>query len=263
MKNKRLRSLILIISIVLLAGILAFSVYQALAVYIPQKREQDRFSQLRDMVRSSSQESAPDGNGSENGSKEDEDHIDLYTITVYNDEAVGWLRVRDTQIDYPVMKSPDYDPEFYLHRDFDKSYSFSGCLFFGQNCDPESDVFVIYGHNMNNGSMFGELDRYSYYDYASAHQDIIFDTLTEHRVYRVFASFQTQIYDEDDDVYKYYNSVGDFDEAGYQSIVSSIRSLSIIDIGNVPVYPSQIMLLSTCAYHTEEGRFVVAAYRVQ
>lgn len=266
-KNKRVRSLILILSIIILAGVLAFSLYQALAIYIPQKREQDRFSELRELVRKNPADQPTDSEG--NPAKTDENgegRIDLVTLTVYNDEAVAWLKVNDTQIDYPVMKSPDDDPEYYLHRDFDRSYSFSGCLFVGQHCTTESDVFVIYGHNMNNGSMFGELDYYSDPNFASAHQDMMLDTMTEHRIYRVFAAFSTQVYDEDDedydDVYKYYNSVGDFDEAGYHSVVNSIQSLSQIDIGNQPQYPAQIMLLSTCAYHTEEGRFVVAAYRI-
>ena len=255
--------MILILLIILFAGVLAFSAYQALSIYIPQKREQDRFSELRDLVHGVPSETQTDSNGNLVPASDEEEKLDLITLTVYNDEAVAWLRVPDTKIDYPVMKSSDDDPEFYLHRDFDRSYSFSGCLFLGQYCDTESDVFVIYGHNMNNGSMFGELDYYSDPNYAVSHQDMILDTLTEHRVYRVFAAFQTQVYDEDDDVYKYYNSVGKFDENGYREVLNSIQSLSVIDIGNVPDYPAQLMLLSTCAYHTEEGRFVVAAYRIQ
>ena len=261
-KKKRLRSLILISLIVLLAGVLAFSLYQALSIYIPQKREQDRFSELREMVRGNPADHLTNSDGTPSATEDDEDTLNLSILTVYNDEAVAWLKIDDTKIDYPVMKSSDDDPEYYLHRDFDRSYSFSGCLFVGQHCDTESDVFVIYGHNMNNGSMFGELDYYSDANYASAHQKVILDTMTERREYRVFAAISTKVYDEDDEVYKYYNSVGDFEEDGYKSVVNSIQEISQIDIGNQPEYPAQLMLLSTCAYHTEDGRFVVAAYRV-
>ena len=263
-RNKRTRSLLLILSIVVLAGILAFSLYQALSVFIPQKREQDRFSELRELVHSTPINGATNSDGSSAGtsSSDGENLLDLVTLTIYNDEAVAWLRVPDTKIDYPVMKSSDDDPEYYLHRDFDRSYSFSGCLFVGQYCTTESDVFVIYGHNMNNGSMFGELDWYADPDYAAAHQEVLLDTMDGQRVYRVFAAFQTQKYDEEDEVYKYYNSVGNFDESGYREVLGNIQSLSVIDIGNTPAYPAQLMLLSTCAYHTEDGRFVVAAYRV-
>lgn len=266
-KKNRVRSLILISLIILLAGILAFSAYQALSIYIPQKREQDRFSELRELVHGNpaGQPTGSDG-APEKTAADNDDTIDLVTLTVYNDEAVAWLRIPDTPVDYPVMKSSDDDPEYYLHRDFDRSYSFSGCLFVGQYCDTDSDVFVIYGHNMNNGSMFGELDRFADPDFADSHRDVVLDTLSEHKIYRVFAAFQTKVYDEeddDDDVYRYYNSVGKFDESGYAYVLDSIRSLSLIDIGNIPEYPAQLMLLSTCAYHTEDGRFVVAAYRVQ
>lgn len=262
-KHRRVRSLILIILIVIFVGVFAFALYQALSVYIPQKREQDRFSELRELVRRTPADRETNSDGTPAGTSQVDDPLDLVTLTIYNDEAVGWLKVDDTPIDYPVMKSSEDDPEYYLHRDFDRSYSFSGCLFIGEHCNTESNVFVIYGHNMNNGSMFGQLDYYADESFAISHQDMIYDTLSERRVYRVFAAFQTQVYDEDENVYKYYNSVGDFDEAGYNSIVSSIQSLSVIDTGNMPAYPAQLMLLSTCAYHTEDGRFVVAAYRIK
>lgn len=108
----------------------------------------------------------------------------------------------------------------------------------------------------------GTLDDYKSDDFAAAHSDIILDTLTERRVYRVFAAFESKVFEEPTDAFVYYDAVGDHTKAEYESIVQSIKDMSCIRIWNEPAHPRQILFLSTCSYHTEQGRFVVAAYRV-
>lgn len=260
-KSKVLPKILLAV-VILLVGVLGFSTYMFLSTYIPQLKEQERFSELRDLIGEDEYDddvidpASADSAASVKKSK----YAKLFQM---NEDMRGWLKVDDTLIDYPVMKSEFENGEYYLHRDFDGYYSFAGCLFIGQGCDADSDSFVIYGHNMNNGSMFGQLDWYSDANYADEHCYIRFDTEHERRIYRVFAALRTQVYAEDEDVFKYYEAVGDLDEEGYNRIVSELYNLSLIDIVELPQYPSQIMMLSTCAYHTDEGRFVVAAYRVK
>ena len=77
----------------------------------------------------------------------------------------------------------------------------------------------------------------------------------------MFAAFQTRIYDQDDDVFKYYEQIGSLDEMAYRDTVDHVRSLSMINLADAPQYPAQLLFLSTCSYHTKDGRFVVAAYR--
>ena len=113
---------------------------------------------------------------------------------------------------------------------------------------------------MNNGSMFGTLDDYSHTDWAKQHADIEFDTPDEHRVYRVFAAVQTQVGGEDE--FKYYEKTGKLSDKEYNSFVKELRDISVIDIDDCPTNKKQIIMLSTCSYHTENGRFVVAAYRI-
>ena len=260
-KSNRKKRIILIVVMILLVGTLCFSLWKFFSEYIPQQKEQERFAQLRDLIDDIPPE-RPTGED-EAGVPQETTESRYAKLLAMNPDMRGWLRIPDTAIDYPVMKNDAERGEYYLHRDFDGYYSFAGCLFIGQNCDEDSDIFVIYGHNMNNGSMFGDLDRYGYFDYALEHRDIIFDTADEHRVYRVFAVFRTQVVDKDSDAFKYYESVGDFDEYAYSDVISQYKYMSMIDIGEEPEYPAQIMLLSTCAYHTENGRFVVAAYRIE
>ena len=72
-----------------------------------------------------------------------------------NDDLVGWICVEDTNINYPVMQTVD-NPNYYLKRGFDKEYSSYGCPYVQEDCDvlKPSDNLVIYGHHMNDGSMF-------------------------------------------------------------------------------------------------------------
>ena len=161
------------------------------------------------------------------------------------------------------MKSSESDPEYYLHRDFNKNYSYSGTLFIGEGCNADSTAFVIYGHNMNTGSMFGSLDSFKNAGFAQEHKDIVFRTQKENRVYRVFAAFQTKLIPEDSDEFAYYRSVGKLDKGEYNEALENVRKMSLISLNEAPEYPEQIMFLSTCYYHTDEGRFVVAAYRIK
>lgn len=267
------RSLIFIIPAVLLIGVLCYALISALCIYIPQEKEQTNFTQLKESIRlepdddaskeSSDRQGEDTGKSNHDDPQEVSDRFDYDSLGELNPDYVGWLSIDDTLIDYPVMKSSEDDPEYYLHRDFYGNDSFSGCLFIAEGCNTESGSFLIYGHNMNNESMFGALDEYYDYGYAYQHRDIHFFTHGEDRVYRVFAAFQTKVYDDREDVFKYYEAVGDLSEAEYNDTVENVRRMSQPSLSDAPQYPAQLMFLSTCSYHTDDGRFVVAAYRIQ
>lgn len=258
---------------IILIGVLAFSLYHLYTEYLPQQKEIERFSRLSEIAHGEDTD-VTDGGSDKDDPQENTvettstgakiPHYTLEQLFAMNSDMVGWLTIPDTVVDYPVMHTPD-DVERYLHMDFDGYYSFSGCLFVGDNCDIDSDAFVIYGHNMNNGSMFGSIDNYTSYDYWASHPDIILKTKNETRLYNVFAAFATKIYGEDDDTeaFRYYDAVGKRSKDQYRDDVEDILAMSSVDCGVKPTYPAQIAYLSTCAYHEENGRFVVAAYRIQ
>ena len=87
------------------------------------------------------------------------DYQELY---MQNNDMVGWIKVEDTKINYPVMQSKD-NPNFYLRHGFDKGYTVYGCPYVQENCDVDapSDNLVIYGHHMNDNSMFAGLMKYA------------------------------------------------------------------------------------------------------
>ena len=257
----------------LLVGLLCFAIINALRIYIPQEKAQKNFVELKEKIRidqssdseqeSQSSASAHPSSAEDGGSPKAQTEYDYNIPRGMNPDYVGWLTIGDTIIDYPVMKSSEDDPEYYLHRDFYGDESVAGCLFIGGGCNSESKSFVIYGHNMNNGSMFGELDEYYDYNYAEEHRDISFFVNGEERIYRVFGAFQTKIYGDRDNVFKYYEQIGDLKQEEYEQTVEAVRTLSAPKLPYAPEYPAQILFLSTCSYHTDDGRFVVAAYRIK
>ena len=77
-------------------------------------------------------------------------------VYAQNNDFVGWLCIEGTNINYPVMQTPE-EPNYYLKRAFDHSYSDYGVPYVQENCVLGiSDNIVIYGHNMSNGSMFAD-----------------------------------------------------------------------------------------------------------
>ena len=83
-----------------------------------------------------------------------------------NPDMVGWIKINDTVINYPVMQTKKI-PDYYLNHDFYKNESVYGCPYVQANCDVDapSDNVIIYAHHMNDGSMFAGLENYRSKDY--------------------------------------------------------------------------------------------------
>ena len=226
MKKIKVKNIILVLLAVICVCVLLYSLYQGLIIYIPQKQEQQRFDELRQIVEQESKEKSDSTQPSEaetrSGSDKEETNSAFIDLATINDNYKGWLKIEDTVIDYPVMKSSEDDPEYYLHRDFDTNYSFSGTPFIGAGADENADAFVIYAHNMNNGT-------------------IALGSENE---------------------FKYNERAGKLSDEEYKAFVNDIKDASVMFTGECPDKKTQILMLSTCSYHAENGRFVVAAYRV-
>lgn len=179
-----------------------------------------------------------------------------------NQDLAGWLVIEDLGIDYAVMFTPD-DPEYYLHRGFDGQEAKSGSLFIGEGWVENAGNTIIYGHHMKDGSMFGNLGRYSSESYAKEHPYIQFDTLKEKGEYQVIAAFYSKIYSlKERDVFRYYWYADLRKEDRFEYYVGEIKKASLYDTGVEAVYGDKLLTLSTCSYHEDEGRFVVVAKKI-
>lgn len=180
-----------------------------------------------------------------------------------NPDIAGWVKIDGTNIDYAVMYTPS-EPEKYLHLNFSEQYSFAGLPFIDANCSvsPESDNLLIYGHNMNNGTMFRDLMRYDVKTFWEQHKTIRFSTLYEERDYEIVAAFYDRVYAPEEDCFKFYHFIDAADKEEFDTAIAYFKEKSLYDTGVTAEYGDSLISLVTCAYHVSDGRFVVVAKKV-
>lgn len=179
-----------------------------------------------------------------------------------NPDLFGWVRIEGTKLDYPVMYTPD-DPEYYLRRAFDQSDSVSGVPFLDGKCTEDGGNYLIYGHNMYSGTMFACLLSYAQSDFYEEHPIIHFDTLFEQGEYEVMAAFYSKVYNSDDqNVFRYYQYTDLSAPDRFREYISQVEDAALYDTGVTAQYDDQLLTLSTCSYHTANGRFVVVARKI-
>ncbi|MGN0976090.1 MAG: class B sortase [Gemmiger sp.] len=184
---------------------------------------------------------------------------DLYA---QNNDMVGWLCIPGTGIDYPVVQTPG-DNEYYLRRGFDGLYAGGGTLFLDENCrlDPSpTDNWMIYGHNMRDGSMFAGLLNYADENFYAQYPTFTFDTLTREGTWRVLAAFYTTL---GEDVLPYYTFFDAADETEWQTRYDAMLQKALYDTGCEAHYGDQLLTLSTCGEtnSSTDKRFAVLAVR--
>ncbi len=183
-----------------------------------------------------------------------------------NQDFVGWIKIDDTLVDYPVMYTPDDNErgEYYIHRNYDKTYSAAGLPFIDRHCLPElpTDNVIIYGHNMNSGTMFHDIIRYEDKEFYDSHKSFSYDTIYGDGTYEVIAAFYAEILPDDSDAFKYYEFVNAETKDEFMDFVENVKAMSIYDTKVDVSYGDKLITLSTCAYHVEDGRFAVVAKKI-
>lgn len=177
-----------------------------------------------------------------------------------NKDMVGWLVIPGTNVNYPVMWTPQ-DENYYLYRDFDKKDNKNGSLILDtDSClDPLTTNLIIHGHNMKSGAMFGNLTDFEKKEYYLEHPQVILYTKECQRNYEIIAVFRSQVYKKSDNVFKFYQFFQADTESEFLDFYENIKSLSLYDTGVTATFGDRFITLSTCVYHVKNGRFVVVA----
>ena len=199
----------------------------------------------------------------------EDEEIELTVLEEYqtlynkNKKLIGWLKIDDTNIDYPVMQTSNN--EYYLDHNYNQEYDKNGSLFMDKDCDVvhRNTNLIIYGHHMKSGKMFGNLNKYSSEEYCKNHSTIQFDTIYEKGTYEVMYVFRSRIYNEDEVVFKYYQFFDAASEKEFESNMQEMAALSLYDTGVTASYGDELLTLSTCDNSEQDGRFVVVAKRVE
>ncbi len=192
----------------------------------------------------------------------------------YNNAVIGYIYIDGTTIEGPVLQTlADY--EYYLHRDIDGALSEPGCIILDADSEigigtrekgylegyEPSTIQLVHGHNMRNGTMFGSLLKYANSSYADSHSIIDYDSIYEKRTYEVVCAFYSQIYPEDSTEFKYYNWNQIDSEAEFNEWWTNISDMALYKRDVDIHYGDEIIVLSTCAYQVEDGRFAVVGVR--
>lgn len=199
------------------------------------------------------------------------EYKELYDL---NQDMIGWLTIDGTNIDYPVMQTIE-DECCYLTLDFYGEYNRNGCLImdadsvvgagtaaldYTDGTAPSTNL-IIHGHTMKSGDMFGNLSLYADEAYGKEHNIICFDSLYEEREYELIAVFYSQVFYAHEDVFKYYKFFQADTQEEFDDWYSNIKEMSLYDTGVTAEFGDEFITLSCCAYHVEDGRFVVVGRR--
>ncbi len=281
---------ILTILLILFVGIFCFSGYKVASELIQARNENNAFLELAAIKRHAQSENnsqSPKETIDASGMQREEEPVNIeHEVQDYSSEPLvdpensteellpeyqpiyelnpdyfGWLSIEGTAFDYPVVFTPE-EPEHYLHLAFDGTYSNSGVPFLDGNWSGNENYFLIYGHNMKNGTMFGQLLPYMNAAYQKEHPVIQFDTLHERHEYEVMAVFLSKVYyldEEYQNAFRYYEYYDLADEYTFKEYIRLVKQSALYDTGVDAEFGDAILVLSTCNYHTEDGRFVVVA----
>ena len=246
-KKKKIYKVIYIILITLIIASIIYIVY-----LIMLKKEAKEESELLNTIEVEKENETLIGisndteiNIKENKEEKTERMIQVQKLKEENSDIVGWLEIEGTSINYPVLQGTDN--EFYMTHNYKKEKSKNGSIFLNKDYDwnIESNNLLIYGHNINNGTMFQELLKYENEDYYKKHPIILFTTEDEEKKYEIIS------------VFKYYFFINPKTEYEYKDYIENIKKISIYNIENTAKYGEELISLSTCSYHIKDGRFVV------
>ena len=177
-----------------------------------------------------------------------------------NEDIIGWLEIKDTNINYPILQGTDN--EFYLTHNYKKEKVTGGSLFLDKDYDfsiPSSNL-LIYGHRNKKGIMFEDLLKYKDEQFYKEHPTIRFTTTEDDSEYEIISVFYSKVYYQDEkDVFRYYYFINAEDEEEYNEYLNNSKKASIYDTGKTAQYGDQLLTLSTCEYSQANGRFVIVA----
>ena len=166
------------------------------------------------------------------------------TLYNKNKRLIGWVKIDDTNIDYPVMQTTDN--EYYLDHNLNQEYDKNGSIFMDKDCDvlKPSTNFILYGHHMKSGQMFGSLSLYSDQSYYEKHPCIQFDTIYEKGQYEIMYVFRSRVYSEDEIVFKYYQFIDAQSEQEFDSYMNDMAEMSLYDTGRYSATASNSLMMN-------------------
>ncbi len=187
-----------------------------------------------------------------------------------NNHLVGWIKVPETTIDFPVVQCENNDA--YLHYDFYRNPNERGSIYLDCRNDIAGDdtSFIVYGHNFYDGTMFSPLENYESLDFYKKAPVIEFNTVLQKKKWKIFSVFITTATAGEDNGYVFNYIYPYLKDDNYKAFLSELMKRSMINT-TVDVNTSdKILILSTCtkmldysASNRADGRCVIVARAVR
>ncbi len=177
--------------------------------------------------------------------------IDFKKLKSQNQDIAGWIYIRGTTIDYPIVQGKDN--EEYLHQDFNKKKSSSGTIFLDNNCkkDFTSDNNIIYGHHMKNGTMFAQLLKFREKSFLKKHNEIMIFTPDRTIHLKVISAYAQKAQNK--------IPVTFANDKQKKAYIKKIESMSEQTSKTSRINDSHIYTFVTCSYEGEDNRTYVHA----
>lgn len=263
--NNKARAILISILIGLMLAVFLFAGWKLYTISHEYRVAQRSYNKLSDQFVSDATPaplpSLPQG-GSQGGSQNGQQpvapvladpspiSVDFDALLAKNPDVKGWLYCADTVINYPVVQAADND--YYLHRLYDRSYNGSGSIFIDYRCDGsfQSRIAILYGHHMNDGSMFASLVNYRKQEYYDAHPVMYLNTPDGNYLVELFSGFITAA---DSAVYVF----GFESDEAYAAYLAKMQAFSDFESEIAPTIDDRIVVLSTCTYEYNDARYVV------
>ena len=181
--------------------------------------------------------------------------IDFAGLQGQNSDIYAWIRIDGTCVDDPIVQRVS-DNSFYLRRNFLGNYSYYGCIF-TENYNTltfEDPITVVYGHNILDGDMFGDLIHYTEEDYFNAHNQMTVYLPTGEKHYQLMAAVP---FDNRHLLYRTDHT----DPATFTGLVDELLNVqdpAAVIADGAEIQPGdKLVILSTCYYNNKSKRFLV------
>ncbi|MDD7728667.1 MAG: class B sortase [Clostridia bacterium] len=260
-KKKKAGDIVLTVVLVIAICVFCYAAFNLYHIYTEYKKGSDEYNKIADMAvmeRDPDKEEQSDEAAGPDGPKLTAPmQIDFASLKRVNEDVIGWIYIEALDgVSYPVVKGTDNST--YLHMTYEKNYNFAGTIFidYENSADFNDCNTLVYGHNMKNGSMFGQLKEFSK-DEATYQKSRYFWIFTPEKSYRyeIISAYTTAV---NSDTYTLFKGPGqEFQDylnkiTGYSEIKTTPGEMTISD---------RIVTLSTCTGN-EATRYVVQGKRV-
>lgn len=257
----RVRRVLLVIMI----GVFVYAAYSLAEIYLNYQRSNQTYDEVQSLfyVEVEDETSTQEEETDESGETVYATSISSGTTTKWvwdyqklleiNSDALGWISLPGTVIDYPILQGVDNDT--YLHASIYGDYAYAGSIFvdYRNTLGLEGHYCIVYGHNMNNGSMFGSLKKFRDSSYLKEHPYFDIYIGEKHYIYYIYSLYIVEPYETEDSPYQFGYEVIDTEEKreAYEEFLADTVSKSMYTVTTCPkteiTADDYVITLSTCS----------------